>query len=155
MLRLFGRCDRLRPFSLVLGLALVACAQDARAIFIVNQPWVRPGPQGGSTEAYMDLTSTEGAALTAVSSTIATVAIRDKRAKPGRLSLPAGVMVRLAPGGNRLSLSKLAREVRLGERVTLTLTIESPDGTRQEIPVTAEARLRSPLDDERRAHGAH
>jgi copper(I)-binding protein len=137
----------------VFGLAIAVCAQDARAIFIVNQPWMRPAPQGGSTEAYMDLTSTEGATLIAAHSTIANVVVRSKGASAGRLSLLAGKMVRLAPGGNRLSLTKLAHPLSRGDRVALTLTIESADGKRQEIPVSAEVRLRSPVDDERRAHG--
>jgi len=146
-----------RRFALLFGLALAVCAADAEAIFIVNQPWVRPGQRGGSTEAYMDLTSTEGATLVAVRSEIASVAIRTKSGTSvvDRLPLAANTMLKLAPNGVRLSLTKLARPLVRGEHVTLTLTVESADGSRQDIPVTAEVRLRSPLDDERRAHGAH
>jgi hypothetical protein len=146
-----------RHLALVVGFALAVCAADANAIFIVNQPWVRPGPRGGTTEAYMDLTSTEGATLVAVRSEIAAVAIRTKNGSGAidRLPLTANAMMRLAPGRTRLSLSKLARALVRGEHVALTLTVESADGSRQDIPVTAEVRLRSPLDDERRAHGAH
>ena len=69
-----------------------------------------------------------------------------------RLELPAGVMVRLAAGNQRIVLERLVRKVALGDSVALTLTIEAADGSRQEIPVSAEARRRSPIDDERRAH---
>ncbi len=44
-------------------------AFDAHALFIVNQPWVKPGTR--NTEAYMVLTSTEGATLIGVRSSIA------------------------------------------------------------------------------------
>src|SRR5262245_43783198 len=147
-----------RGAGLAIGAALAICAADAHALFIVNQPWVRPAAQGRSTEAYMDLTSTEGAVLVGARSEIAAVAI----SAPGktvraveRLPLPAHSMVSLAPGGYRLALSKIARSLKLGDRVALTLIIEAADGSRQEIPVNAEARRHSPLDDERRAHGAH
>jgi copper(I)-binding protein len=146
-----------RRIGLSGGLALAVWAVDAQAIFIVNQPWVRPAAQGRSTEAYMDLTSTEGAALVGARSDLAAaVAIRAPgkgAGDVGRLRLPANAMIRLAPGGYRMVLSKLARPIKLGERVMLTLTIEAADGARQDIPVNAEVRLRSPLADERRAHG--
>jgi len=64
-------------------------------------------------------------------------------------------MVSLAPGGYRLLLAKLACTIKRGDRVLMTITIEAADGSRQEIPVDAEARLRSPIEDERRAHGVH
>ena len=136
-------------------LAIALCAANADAIFIVNQPWIRPAAAGGSSEAYMDLTSTEGATLIAARSEIAAVAIRAAgKGAVKRLPLPAKATISLAPGGYRLVLSKLARSIKLGGRVMLTLTIEAADGTRQDIPVNAEARLRSPIDDERRAHGS-
>src|SRR6266508_3648872 len=48
---------------------LASAAFDAHALFIVNQPWVKPGTR--NTEAYMVLTSTEGATLVGVRSSIA------------------------------------------------------------------------------------
>jgi hypothetical protein len=36
--------------------------------------------------------------------------------------------------------------------VTLTLVLRDAQGRTQEVPVDAEVRHRSPLDDERRAH---
>jgi hypothetical protein len=61
-------------------------------------------------------------------------------------------MVHLAPNGYRLVLEHTTRSIKRGERVLLTLVIEASDGSRQEIPVDAEARFNSPLDEERRAH---
>lgn len=145
----FGGC-------LALAVALALVAADARAIFVVNQPWIAPARGGHSTEAYMDLTSTEGATLVAARADIAgSLALRAPAKRTGdvsRLPLPAGRMVSLAPGGYRLVLSGLTQAIKLGDRVILTLTIEAADGSRQDVPVNAEARLHSPLDDERRGH---
>jgi copper(I)-binding protein len=139
-----------------LGFALALAAQQANALFIVNLPWARPAQRGQTTEAYMDLTSTDGATLVGVTSdAAAAVAIR----APGKIStkvigvpLPAKTVVALVPGGYRLALNGLMRPLKLGDRVKLTLTVEAADGSRQDIGVDAEVRLRSALDDERRAH---
>ena len=81
--------------TLASAIAFALIASDASALFIVNQPWVRPAGKAQTTYAYMNLTSTDGARL---------------------------------------------------------LEAHSDDGTVHEIPVNAEVRLRSPIDDERRAH---
>ena len=148
-----------RRMVLPCGLVLALLAPNASALFVVNQPWLLPAARGQSTEAYMNLTSTDGARLVAVrtaeSATI-TIVGQGKRASPIQsLSLSAGTVVALAPGKERLALAKLTRSVKLGNLVTLTLTIENADGKRQDIPVLAEVRRRSPLDDERRAHHTH
>ncbi len=140
----------------MIGLVATIMAAPANALFIVNQPWVRPAQVAQTTEAYMDLTSTEGAKLVGVRTDVAaTAAIRH----PGKavivtskLTLPPQTLVALAPGQYRIALSQLVRTLKLGDRLNLTLTIEQDDGSRQEIEVNAEVRLRSPIDDERRAH---
>jgi len=142
--------------ALMLGLVATMTASPASALFIVNQPWVRPAPVAQSTEAYMDLTSTEGAKLVGVRTDAAKAAtIR----APGTtavtatgVTLPPKTLVSLAPGQYRVALNQLLRTLKLGDRVNLTLTIELDDGSRQEIAVNAEVRQRSPIDDERRAH---
>jgi periplasmic copper chaperone A len=148
-----------RRMAFTCGLALVLLAPDASALFVVNQPWLLPAARGQSTEAYMNLTSTDGARLVAVRTEEAaaiTIAGQGKRASPIQsLLLPAGTVVALSPGKNHLTLTGLARSVKLGERLSLTLTIENTDGTRQDIAVIAEVRTRSPVDEERRAHHAH
>ena len=146
----------IRSRALACGLGLSLLALDANALFIVNQPWLRPAKSGQSTEVYMNLTSTDGAALLAVGTDgAASAVIRD----PGNgtntldlLPLPAKTLVALAPGKTCIVLIKLARTVKLGERVGVTLTIQGNDGGRQDVPLQVEARLRSPLDDELRAH---
>jgi len=144
--------------NLVLALALGAGASvtHANGLLIVNQPWTRPALAGHATEVYMDITSTEGATVVAVASDIAaTTRIRGpdpQRGKATAIALPAGQLVSLAPGNYRISLLRLNRTLKLGDRAWLTLTIEHADGLRQEIAVNSEVRLHSPIDDELHAH---
>jgi hypothetical protein len=135
--------------------ALALPAAHADALFIVNQPWVKPGTR--ASEAYMVLTSTEGAALIGVRSPVAARAsliAPGSRADhvPAALKLPAGTPIALRPGAERIALTGLSRPLKLGERVALTLTIETAAGAREDIAVDAEVRNESPLDAERRAH---
>jgi len=127
---------------------------DAHALFIVSQPWVKPGTR--NSEAYMELTSTEGATLVGVRSSIAArVWLRGsgrQGAALGALPLPAGAVIALRPGADRIVLTGLKRALKRGERVVFTLEIETAPGNREEIAVTAEVRSESPFDAERRAH---
>jgi copper(I)-binding protein len=152
------RQDRRRgACTFLLALALAFGVTEARAIFIINEPWVRVAPDGRSAQAYMRLTSTEGATLISAKSFAADrVVIR----APGRgkstvreVVLPAGQRVELAPGAYRLHFKGLTRKVELGTRIPLSLTIRNDDGRIQEIPVVAEVRLRSPTEDE--SHPQH
>ena len=152
-----GRHTR-RSAAWFLGVALALGAGETSALFIVNQPWVVPAAKGRSTAVYMDVTSTEGAALVGASSEAsASVSIRGPQAasRMARLALPAREMVRLAPKGYRLVLERTTRPIKRGERVRLTLIIEAADGSQQEIGIDAEARFDSPLEAERRAHAPH
>ena len=142
--------------ALVVGLTFGQTPSLAGALFIVNQPWVRPAKIAQTTEAYMNLTSTDGASLVAVSTPAAKeAAIR----APGKntvnargVRLPAGTLVALAPGHYRVVLKQLVKALQPGDRVPMTLRVDLDDGSHQEIAVDAEVRLRSPIDDERRAH---
>jgi len=150
-----------RNFHVALGCGVVLAllTPNAGALFVVNQPWVLPAARGQSTEVYMNLTCTDGATLVAVRTNVsaaATIVGPGKVTYPvGSLRLPAGTVVALAPGTTRVAFTRLVRSIKLGDRVELTLTIEGADGTRQDIPVHAEVRRRSPLDDEKRAHHTH
>jgi copper(I)-binding protein len=143
-----------RSMSVVAFALIVGAAFDAHALFIVNQPWVKPGTR--NTEAYMVLTSTEGATLIGVRSSIAAqVSLRGPglrgRARQG-LPLPAGAAIALRPGADRIVLTGLTRVLKPGERVVLMLEVETATGAREGIEVAAEVRSESPLDAERRAH---
>jgi periplasmic copper chaperone A len=158
----------IRPFACavrrllaVAGVVAMLAPGTAAALFVVNQPWVRPAAAGGSTESYMVLRSSEGTTLVGIRSELVSgitleepdSARRGKFLVVTRLPLPAGETVRLAPGLVHGHLASIKRSLKLGERVALVLTLEAADGTTQEIPVDAEVRHRSPAEDEMRAHG--
>ena len=133
---------------------LLLCSTAAQAVLVVSAPWVRPTPERTATDAYMVLTSSDGAVLKEARSIVATTVVL--RGATGvknypQLALPAGVPVALAPDAFHLVLRGLAHPLNPGDRVPLVLTIETATGTRQEIAVTADVRARPPADDERRA----
>src|SRR5512146_638569 len=94
--------DHTRRVAFALWLALALPPTVAHAVIVVNQPWVRPGVAGGSTEAYMNITATEGGTLVAVRSDKAASVMLQR---PGalvrtadELALPPRTMIELAPG---------------------------------------------------------
>ncbi len=139
--RLMAVSSPLYPRALVVALMLASTA--AHAVFTVNAPWVRPTTERSATEAYMQSPIATSVVIRAAGST--------HRILP-ELALPAGTAILLAPDEVRLVLRGLAHPLAVGERVPLVLTIEGADGSRVQIPVNAEVRVRSPIDDERRAH---
>ena len=139
-----------------MALSLMLVNAHANAVFVVNEPWVRPAPAAQTTEAYMRLMSSDGATLVGVRSPIAgSVALLDaggKHASPMALPLPAGDTVVLAPGKFRIALGRIVRTLRVGDRVPLTLVVRDASGASQEIDIDAEVRLRSPTDDHLHPH---
>lgn len=156
MKRAMPRRGRCRHLALLLGLWLAAPGMATQPLIVVNQPWVKPAAAGRTTEAYMNITATDGAVLVAArSDSAAATALQQpgtaKRASTG-IALPAGRIVELAPGGYRLWLRGLHKTIRLGDVVPLSLTIRDADGAVQDIAVGAVTRLHSPVEDEHRAH---
>jgi copper(I)-binding protein len=156
----------MRPFLVPRRCRQLACAAlaamlvtQAHAVFIVSLPWVLPVARGGSTEVYMDLTSTDGATLVAAASEAAgsaSILGPGKTAKTAQsVPLPAGTLVELRPAAYRIRLQGMARSLKLGDHVRLTLTIRGADGAQQEIPVTAEVRHHSALEDHRAQQRSH
>jgi len=155
---------RTRAFGRVIataGLLATLTPGAAAALFVVNEPWVRPAAARGSTDAYMVLRSSEATTLVGIRCELASGVTleepdsvhRGKFRAVARVPLPAGETVRLAPGRVHGHLASIKRALKPGERVAFVLTLEAADGTRQEIPVDAEVRYRSPTDDEMHAHG--
>jgi copper(I)-binding protein len=107
----------------------------------------------------MDLTSTEGATLVAAFSDAATAVSILGPGKPSKkaesVPLPAGTTVELRPVTYRIRLQQVARTLKIGDHVMLTLTIRTADGKQQEIPVTAEVRHHSALEDHRAQQHSH
>jgi copper(I)-binding protein len=104
----------------------------------------------------MELTSVDGGALVGARSDIARrvdLVGPGTTAKPvGRLPLPAGAPVILAPGSYRVRLVAIDRALKLGDWVPLVLIVEGADGSRQEVALRAEVRRRSALDDHLHGH---
>ena len=144
------------PRALACALAFAPLPAYAAALFVVTEPWVRLAPSARSAEAYMELLSTDGAKLVGVrSEATASIVMRrpgTNRAAAAEIPLPAHTTVKLAPGAYRFALADLNRGLKRGDRIGLVLTIEAVDGSRQEIPVSAEVRRRSPTDDHLHPH---
>lgn len=130
--------------------ALLALAAHAHAQVSVHDAWVRATvPQQKTTGAFMTLQAAQDSKLVAASSPVAGVtevhemAMQDNvmrmRQLPA-LALPAGQAVQLRPGGYHLMLMELKQQVKEGEVVPLTLTIEGKDGKREKLEVQARVR---------------
>jgi copper(I)-binding protein len=144
-----------RRFALAGALFVALVPAATAAVFTVTEPWIRVAPDAKSAEAYMELLSSDGAKIVGLRSDIAAdIAMRPPGAARTirEIVLPAGKLVKLAPGGFRFTLAKLARSLKLGDRVPLLLTIEAADGSRQDIPANAEVRRHSVTDDHRHGH---
>ena len=128
--------------SLLLMAALPALAQVT-----VGEPWVRATVAAQkATGAFMTLTSTTSAKLVGASSPAAgvvevhemkmdndTMRMRQIQA----LDLPAGQLVKLAPGGYHLMLLNLKQPLKEGDKVPLTLEIEDAQTVRSKVEVEA------------------
>jgi copper(I)-binding protein len=136
--------------TLCAAFALAATAAPAWAQVSVTQAWVRGTVQGQkATGAFMELRSTEGAALVGAESPVAGVVeihemrmegnVMRMRAIP-RLELPAGQAVELKPGGYHVMLLDLRQPVKKGDSVPIRLKVQGADGKVREVEVKAEVR---------------
>lgn len=122
----------------------------------VSAAWVRATvPAQKATGAFMQLKSDADARLMSAASPIAGVVeihemvmdgqVMKMNAVPG-LDLPAGQTVELVPGGYHVMLMDLKQQVKEGDEVPLTLTVENKDGSRATLEVKAVARpLNAPM----------
>lgn len=127
-----------------------APALAAEAVSSVSKPWVRATVPGQSVAgAYMDITAKGNAALVGVASPVAAKAELHTMTMDGgvmkmrpldKLDLPAGKTVNLKPGGHHVMLVDIRRELKAGERVPLTLTVQDAHGARSTLKVDAEVR---------------
>src|ERR1700682_3578521 len=108
-----------RGLTLAGTVAFALLASDATAMFIVNQPWVRPARKAQTTHAYMTLTSTDGAILLGARSEDARrVSLHSAPAAVAAgLALPAKSEITLAPGHDYLTLIGLTRALKIGDRI--------------------------------------
>jgi copper(I)-binding protein len=128
---------------------LTAPAAFAQSVKVENA-WARatvPGQKTGSV--YVDLTSASNAALVAVGSPLAARAelhsmsmdggVMRMRALP-RVELPAGQTVKLAPGGMHVMLVDLKQPLKAGDKVPLTLSVQSSGTSLTTLKIEAEVR---------------
>ena len=122
-------------------------ALAAQAQTTVKDPWVRGTVASQKASgAFMHITSAGGGKLVGASSPVAGVVevhemamegnVMKMRAVPA-LELPAGKTVELKPGGYHVMLMDLKQQLKPGEAVALTLTIENKDGKRESVEVKA------------------
>ena len=131
-------------------LTLALVAPCAAAQVTVKDAWVRATvPQQQGTGAYMLITSATDARLVEVQSPVAKhaevheMATVDNvmRMRPVKaLELPAGRTIELKPNGYHVMLTGLKDQIKDGDRVALTLTVEDKDKKRQTIEIHAPVR---------------
>lgn len=136
--------------QLALGLSLIGMAWQVSAQTQVNDAWVRATVAGQhSTGAFMTLQADSDSKLLSVQSPVAnTVQIHQSSMKDDVMSmsqvesvaLPAGKPVSFDPHGYHIMLMDLTAQVKEGDKVPLTLTVENAKGEKETIKVDAEAR---------------
>lgn len=139
------------PLAALFTVAVTLSATPpAGAQVTVTDAWARavvPGQM--ATGAFMRVTAATDATLVGVASPAAGIAeIHEMKMEGGvmrmnaveRLALPAGKPVDLKPGGYHLMLMDLARPLKAGDTVPITLTVVDKSGKAQKIDVRASVR---------------
>ena len=133
--------------------ALIAGSLLSSAVFAqltVSEPWVRATvPAQKVTGAFMRVQSAAPARLVGVQADVAGRAEVHEMAMDGQtmrmrrveaIELPAGKPVNLASGGYHVMLFDLKRQVKEGESVAITLTVQDAGGKKQDVKVSAPVR---------------
>jgi hypothetical protein len=134
----------------VLGLSLLGLACHVSAQTRVDDAWVRATVAGQqATGAFMTITASSDSKLLGAQSPVAkTVQIHQSTMKNDVMSmqpvafvaLPAGKAVTLEPHGYHVMLIDLVAQVKEGDKVPLTFTVENAKGEKESIKVEAEVR---------------
>ncbi|RZL57958.1 MAG: copper chaperone PCu(A)C [Variovorax sp.] len=134
------------------ALAFAACASlGAQAQVTVKDAWVRATvPQQKSTTAYFQASAGTDSRLVSVTTTLTPVAelhemamsdgVMRMRKLDGGIALPAGKTIELKPSGQHVMLMDLAQQVKVGDKVPLTLVFEDRNGKRETQQVEATVR---------------
>ena len=149
--------------AIITALGLAVFSVPALAEVTVKDSWVRgTTPAQKATGAFMEITSSEAAALLTASSPVAGVVeihtmkmedgVMKMRALP-KLDLPAGKAVKLAPGGNHVMLMDLKQQMKKGDVVPITLKIEGADKKVQTLEIKAEVRDLATPATQGKSHG--
>ncbi|HJV68171.1 copper chaperone PCu(A)C [Ideonella sp.] len=135
-----------KSFSWVMLALGAVLAAPALAQTTVANAWARGTvPQQQASGAFMQITSAQGGKLVAVASPVAGVTeIHEMKMEGGMmkmgavpvLDLPAGKTVELKPGGYHVMLMGLKQQLKAGDQVPLTLTIEASDGKKETLQLS-------------------
>jgi copper(I)-binding protein len=134
----------------VFGLSLLGLAFQVSAQTRVDDAWVRATvPAQSASGAFMTVTADSDSKLLSVASPVAKdVQIHEMTMKNEVMSmgpvksvdLPAGKAVNFDPNGYHIMLMGLTGQLKEGESVPLTLTVEDAKGEKQTIEVQAAVR---------------
>jgi len=142
--------------QLALALSLLGMAWQVSAQSQVNNAWVRATVAGQlSSGAFMTLQADTDSKLISVQSPVAKlVQIHQSSMKDDVMSmqqvesvaLPAGKPVSFDPHGYHIMLMDLTAQIKEGDTVPLTLTVENAKGEKETIKVEARARSLDTMD---------
>lgn len=142
---------------LTFGLTLLGLAAHASAQVRVSDAWVRATVAGQtSSGAFMTVTADSDSKLLSVKSPAAKdvqiheMSMKDDVMRMGpvdSVTLPAGKAVKLDPEGYHVMLMGLTGQIKQGDVVPLTLTVENAKGQKQTIEVDAPARALTDMGD--------
>ncbi|VVO15994.1 hypothetical protein PS858_00914 [Pseudomonas fluorescens] len=145
-----------RVQTAVLGLFLLGTALQVSAQTQVEDAWVRATVAGQqATGAFMTVTASSDSKLLSVQTPVAKIVqIHESTMKNDVMSmqpvdfvaLPAGKAVTLDPHSYHVMLIDLVGQVKEGDKVPLTLTVENANGEKESIKVEAEARALNTSD---------
>ncbi|WP_426234528.1 copper chaperone PCu(A)C [Pseudomonas sp. TWP3-2] len=134
----------------VLGLSLLGLAFSAAAQTRVDNAWVRATvPNQSASGAFMTVTADSDSKLLSVASPAAKdVQIHEMSMKNDVMSmgpvksveLPAGKTVNFDPNGYHVMLMGLTAQLKEGETVPLTLTVENAKGEKETVKVEAQVK---------------
>ena len=137
----------------VLGLSLLGLAFQVSAQTKVDDAWVRATvPTQSASGAFMTLTADSDSKLLSVATPVAKdVQIHEMSMKNDvmrmgpvkSVDLPAGKAVKLDPNGYHVMLMGLTGQLKEGESVPLTLTVENAKGEKETVEVKASVRSRT------------
>ncbi|WP_053119467.1 copper chaperone PCu(A)C [Pseudomonas sp. P1.31] len=133
-----------------IALSLMGLAFQASAQTKVDDAWVRATvPTQTASGAFMTVTAGSDSKLLSVATPIAKdVQIHEMTMKNDVMSmgpvkfveLPAGKAVKLDPNGYHVMLMGLSAQLKEGETVPLTLTVENAKGEKETLEVKAPVR---------------
>jgi copper(I)-binding protein len=144
--------------SLMTGVSLSALAQTR-----VDDPWVRATVVGQpASGAFMRITADTDSTLLSVTSPAASdvqihqMSMTNDVMRMGPVDavpLPARKTVSLDPDGYHVMLMGLKNQIKEGDQVPLTLTVQNAKGEREVVEVTAPARTVMPTMEMNHDHG--